>query len=549
MLLENQSKQLSFYSSLYEKIPESHFLKKVSRAVDFGFINELLEGSYCKHFGRPAKEPEMMMKLLFLQYLYNLSDVKVIEEASYNLAFLWFLGLNPEDSLPDASLLAKFRTQRMKDITLDDVISEIVRQCVEKGIIKGEGLTVDTTHIEANCTKKVPERIMKHLAQRIFKGLEADNGVIPVSVDTRIPDYKKIEDHKEAKQTMKSYLEEVMENAAPYAGERTAAAIEEAQDVLSDEKFLLQKGLRALSDKDARVGSKSKTSQFFGYKSEYTMTAEERIITAVDVHSGEYVDGKEFSPLLEKTQNSGVIVRELYGDKAYFRKDILDMLEKQKIKGYIPVSASVYKIDEELFSYNKDSDQWFCFMGNHTVSCKKSNGRNGRGDHYETLSYLFKKDQCMDCPHREQCIGKGKGKARKLTVGTAVPLFYEMSQKQKEPEFLKKYKKRSAQEWKNGEMKRFHGMSRARGWGLRGVSFQVKLTAIAVNLKRIAALWKDPTPSQEGYAAVCACRGSYSQQVTPPENQQGITVPFGRTVAECVTFIPFFFRYLPIYHT
>ena len=37
-------------------------------------------------------------------------------------------------------------------------------------------------------------------------------------------------------------------------------------------------------------------------------------------------------------------------------------------------------------------------------------------------------------------------------------------------------------------MKRFHGMVWARGWGLRSVSTQVKLTVIAVNLKRIAAL-------------------------------------------------------------
>lgn len=41
--------------------------------------------------------------------------------------------LNPEEELPDPSLLAKFRTQRMKEVTLDDVMSEIVRQCVEKG--------------------------------------------------------------------------------------------------------------------------------------------------------------------------------------------------------------------------------------------------------------------------------------------------------------------------------------------------------------------------------------------------------------------------------
>ena len=85
-------------------------------------------------------------------------------------------------------------------------------------------------------------------------------------------------------------------------------------------------------------------------------------------------------------------------------------------------------------------------------------------------------------------MGKDKKQARRLDVSASTPLFYKKSQEQKRPEFQEKYKKRSAQEWKNGEMKRFHGMVRARGWGLRSVSTQVKLTVIAVNLKRIAAL-------------------------------------------------------------
>lgn len=36
-------------------------------------------------------------------------------------------------------------------------------------------------------------------------------------------------------------------------------------------------------------------------------------------------------------------------------------------------------------------------------------------------------------------------------------------------------------------MKRFHGLDRARGYGLKSVNLQAKLTALAVNLKRIAA--------------------------------------------------------------
>ena len=113
MLRPNRT-QMNFFSVLYDRIPEDHLLRRIASAVSFSFINELVADSYCKTFGRPAKEPELMAKLCILERLYDLSDVRVIEEANCNLAYLWFLGLNPDDSLPDASLLAKFRTQRLR---------------------------------------------------------------------------------------------------------------------------------------------------------------------------------------------------------------------------------------------------------------------------------------------------------------------------------------------------------------------------------------------------------------------------------------------------
>ena len=47
------------------------------------------------------------------------------------------------------------------------------------------------------------------------------------------------------------------------------------------------------------------------------------------------------------------------------------------------------------------------------------------------------------------------------------------------------------EEWKNAEMKRFHGLAQAKGWGFRSMAFQAKFTAIAVNLKRIANLMRE----------------------------------------------------------
>lgn len=500
MLRPNQS-QTNFFSVLYDRIPEDHLLKRIANAVDFSFINELVADSYCASFGRPAKEPELMAKLCILERLYDLSDVKVIEEANCNLAYLWFLGLNPDDPLPDPSLLAKFRTQRLKDISLDEILSEIVRQCVEKGIIKGTTLAVDTTHTEANCRKQVPERIMKHLAAKIFAALEADhNGQLPAGIDTNIPDYKEIQDHKEAKRAMKEYLEKTVEAAEPYAGTVTKGIIEEVKEILSDEKFILQKGLRSLVDQDARVGYKSKTDSFFGYKTEYTMTTDERIITAVDVHSGEYVDGTEFHELLEKTEDAGVKVEAVTADKAYFRKDILDELEQKKIESVIPVNAKTYKVDEDQFAYNKDSDEWVCRIGNRTVK-KTSKTKKKNGKPYKVFVYTFDKEGCMDCPHREECMGRASG-GRRFQISENTPAYYQESQRQKSPEFLEKYKKRAAEEWKNAEMKRFHGLARAKGWGLRSMAFQAKFTAIAVNLKRIANLIRENDRENAGCTAL-----------------------------------------------
>lgn len=482
--------QLNIYSLLYDKIPENHILRILNENVDFSFINELLEDSYSKYYGRPAKEPELMVKLLVLQYLYNLSDVRVIEDASLNLAYMYFLGINPDDKLPHPSLLAKFRRHRLDEeagITVDDINTEIIKQCVEMGIIDGTGLSVDTTHSEANTFKATPERVIKRLAKKIFKNLKEENGEVPENINQEIPNYKEIEDPREAKEIMQSYLEETIKevedtvdlNNSPC----TRKVIENAKEILADPKFIEQKGVRSIVDQDARVGHKSKNEHFFGYKVEYMMTTQERIITAVNVNNGAYVDGTRFNELIEQTEKSGVTIKEVYGDKAYFRKPILDQIEKLKAKPYIPVSEAVYRVDEERYSYNKDSDEWFCDQGNQTVKKKHMVRKNGK----QTYRYYFEREKCRTCPLRGECIN-GSAIGKILEVGINTPEFYEYSQEQKKEEFKEKYKNRACQEWKNGEMKNFHGLDRARGYGLKSMSLQAKLTALAVNLKRIAAI-------------------------------------------------------------
>jgi transposase len=488
-MLKEKDNQLSIYSILYDKIPENHTLKLLRDEVDFSFINKMLEKTYCKEYGRPAKEPELMVKILVLQKLYDLSDEKVIENCSLNLAYMYFLGINPEDDLPHPSLLTKFRKSRLEgNLTIDEIIIEIINQCIEKGILqKVSGITIDSTHTEANTKKYRPERVMKQLAKKIFKTVKEENGEIPSEINQEIPDYKEIENHDEARKTMKSYLEETVSKVEELVelekAPETKALVNNAKEILADPKFIEQRGVRSIVDQEARIGYKSKNDPFFGYKTEFMMTTEDRIITAVHTGNGAYVDGTKFDELLELTKKTRIKIPEVYGDKAYFKKPILDKISELKAKAYIPVSEAAYRIDEERFSYNKDSDEWFCSQGNKTIKKKHYIRKCGK----ETYNYYFDREQCRNCPMREVCItGKTVGKV--LGIGINTPEFYEYSQQQKSEGFKEKYKKRACQEGKNGEMKNFHGLDRAKWYGLKSMGLQAKLTALAVNLKRIAAI-------------------------------------------------------------
>jgi len=105
-------------------VPKENLLRKIKENIDFSFVNPMLKESYCEHYGRPAKESEMMFKLLFLKKMYDLSDEALIQNAAVNMAYKYFLDLDPEDGMVDSSLLTKFRKTRITE----DILEEILRQ-------------------------------------------------------------------------------------------------------------------------------------------------------------------------------------------------------------------------------------------------------------------------------------------------------------------------------------------------------------------------------------------------------------------------------------
>jgi transposase len=142
-------------------IPENHILRLIHRYVDFSFIHELVDHTYSETTGRPATDPELLIRIVLLGYLYNLSENKLFEELRMHAAFRWFCNLGFYDKVPDRSTLNKVRNHRWsRDGIFEQIMNAIVLQCVEAGLVSGRHVAVDGTKIQANAAIKSLEPIV-----------------------------------------------------------------------------------------------------------------------------------------------------------------------------------------------------------------------------------------------------------------------------------------------------------------------------------------------------------------------------------------------------
>ena len=138
-----------------ELVPKDHLLRKIKKHIDFTFINDMCREYYCEDNGRPAIEPSIVFKMLFIGYLFGIrSERRLIEEVKVNIAYRWFLDYNLTDKIPDASVIWQNRRRRFKDTDVpQQIFDNIVWQAIEKGLVDGKVLYTDSTHLKANANK------------------------------------------------------------------------------------------------------------------------------------------------------------------------------------------------------------------------------------------------------------------------------------------------------------------------------------------------------------------------------------------------------------
>jgi len=157
---DQQQGHVFSYISPEQRVRKDHPLRPIRTMVD-KVLQELspqFNRMYSK-VGRPSIPPEQLLRALLLQMLYSVRSERLLtEEIDYNKLFRWFVGLNLDDEVWDATVFTKNRNRLLEAEVAKDFLALVVEQAREQGWASDEHFSVDGSLLEAWASAKSFQR-------------------------------------------------------------------------------------------------------------------------------------------------------------------------------------------------------------------------------------------------------------------------------------------------------------------------------------------------------------------------------------------------------
>src|SRR3984893_12625960 len=148
---EDRQQTLFYDFCLEDHVPQDHLLRRIAAVLNLSGVRQQL-GSYYSAMGRPSLDPELLIRMLLIGYLYGIrSERRLVEEVHLDLAYRWFCGLGLKGEVPERSSFSKTRHGRFRDSDAFRLLFESVLQtCLRAGLVSGETFATDASVIEAD---------------------------------------------------------------------------------------------------------------------------------------------------------------------------------------------------------------------------------------------------------------------------------------------------------------------------------------------------------------------------------------------------------------
>lgn len=139
------------YLSPEQRVRKDHPLRAVRALTDeiLSAMSPLFEAMY-SDTGRPSIAPEKLLRAQLLQMLYSVrSERLLMEEIDYSILYRWFVGLNLDEAVWDATSFTKNRDRLLEAAVAKEFLAQVVERARGAGLVSDEHFTVDGTLLEA----------------------------------------------------------------------------------------------------------------------------------------------------------------------------------------------------------------------------------------------------------------------------------------------------------------------------------------------------------------------------------------------------------------
>ena len=430
------------FVSIEELVPKDHLLRKIDKVIDFGFIREQVKDLYCADNGRPAIDPVVLFKMLFIGYLYgSRSERQLVRDIQVNVAYRWFLGFGLTDKIPDASTISQNRRRRFSESTIyQEIFDAIVLQAMPRKMVDGTTLYTDSTHLKANANKhKFALKDVQKSTRDYLESLEED-----VARDRDAHGKKPLK----------------MKEIAPEVKETKVSTTD------PDSGYMVREG---------------KPEGFF-YLDHRTVDSRYSIITDTFVTSGNVHDSIPYLNRLDRQQERfGFEVATVGLNAGYFTAGICKGLEDRAIYG-----AIAYRRPNHIKGYLRKSDYTYdpatdCYL------CPQGWPLNYRTtDRHGYRHYASDPAHCRNCPLQTRCT-----KSANFTKVVTRHIWQDHKDTVNSHRYTEQGKKiykrrKETVERSFADSKQLHGHRYARLRGIGKVFEQCLLCAAVQNMKKIA---------------------------------------------------------------
>jgi transposase len=302
-----------FYEKLNELLREAEFDRRVE-ALCLRFYEADGTG------GRPSIPPGVYFRMLFVGYFEGIESERGLAwRCADSLSLRDFLGLLPNETVPDHSSLSRIRT-RLDGAVYEEVFGLVLEIVDKKGLLRGNVAGVDSTYLRADASMKtIVRRDTEQSYQEYLKKLCQEQGIEnPTVEDARRMDRKR-------------------------KGKRTS-----------------NRDWKSKTDGDARIARLKDGRTRLAYKAEHVVDMETGAVLAAEIHHADEGDTATMRSNLDKARENLEAAKrgseerasddeegppppkktlEVVADKGYHKAELLQELKNERYRTYISVPA------------------------------------------------------------------------------------------------------------------------------------------------------------------------------------------------------------------